>query len=329
MKNLGDWFLGLVCYQRNELDEAAQYFTHIIENRFTAQVTTYRDAVAGLALIHQIKGESSEAWQMVESISQYDLEQSGSEDTRTRSLRARLLLMQGDLERASQWVDTFTSPPPDQPLLWLEEPQATRVRVLVARGGDTDLHLATQILDVLDEIADRTHNLRYKIEILALRALALDAVAGRAVADTSQADAVLQQAVDLARLGGFIRVFVDLGVPMQAMLRRLASQGHLVETINRILAAFPADDKKRIGSERLARQPSPDISAVAEPLTRRELEVLALLRGPSSIKEIAQKLNISYGTAKGYTINLYAKLGVNRRWDAVARAEELNILPPR
>jgi ATP/maltotriose-dependent transcriptional regulator MalT len=48
-----------------------------------------------------------------------------------------------------------------------------------------------------------------------------------------------------------------------------------------------------------------------------------------SIKEIAQRLNISYGTAKGYTINLYAKLGVNRRWDAVVRAEELNILPPR
>ena len=59
--------------------------------------------------------------------------------------------------------------------MWLEEPQVTRVRVLVARGGETDLHLAMQILDVLDEIADRTHNLRYKIEILALRALALDA----------------------------------------------------------------------------------------------------------------------------------------------------------
>jgi LuxR family maltose regulon positive regulatory protein len=149
------------------------------------------------------------------------------------------------------------------------------------------------------------------------------------VADTSQADAVLRQVVDLARLGGFIRVFVDLGVPMQAMLRRLITQGQSVEPINRILAAFPAEDKNRVGRESLARQPSPDFSAVTEPLTRRELEILALLRGPSSIKEIAQILNITPGTAKGHTINLYAKLGVNRRWDAVARAEELNILPPR
>ena len=57
--------------------------------------------------------------------------------------------------------------------------------------------------------------------------------------------------------------------------------------------------------------------------------MLNLLRGPLSIKEIAQKLNIAYATAKRHTINIYGKLGVNRRWDAVARAEELNILPPR
>jgi ATP/maltotriose-dependent transcriptional regulator MalT len=324
MKHLGDWYLGLVCYQCNELEAAALYFTQIVENRFTAQVTSYRDAVAGLALIYQIQGESAKAWHMVELISQYDLEQRGSEETRTRSLRARLLLLQGDLEGAGRWVDALTDLPPDQPLLWLEEPQVTRVRVLVARGRDTDLRLALQILDVLDEIAERTHNTRYKIEILALRALALDAQG-----QTSQADAVLKQAVDMARLGGFIRVFADLGVPMQAMLRRLEKQGHAVEMIRRVLAAFPADDKNRVVSENPARQPSLDISIVAEPLTRRELEVLALLRGPSSIKEIAQLLNISHGTAKGHTINLYAKLGVNRRWDAVARAEELNILPPR
>ena len=223
-KNWGDWFLGVVYYQLNELEAAAQHFTQIVENRYTAQITTYRDAVAGLAFIHQIKGESAEALQILESISQFDLEQRGSEDERTRSLRARLHLLQGDLEGASDWADTFTDLPPDQPLLWLEEPQVTRARVLVARGADADLRLALQILDALDEIADRTHNTRYKIEILALRALALDAQG-----ETSQADAELIQAVDLARLGGFIRVFVVLGEPMQAILRRLEKQDQYVE----------------------------------------------------------------------------------------------------
>jgi LuxR family maltose regulon positive regulatory protein len=322
MTSLGNWYLGLVCYQINELEAAEQYFFQVVDNRFTAQVTTYRDAVAGLALIYQIRGESFEALQMVESISQYDLEQRGSEDHRTRSLRARIHLLQGDLGRAGRWVDTYaTDPPPDQPLLWLEEPQVTRVRVLVARGREIDLHLTIQILDILDEIAERTQNVRYKIEILALRALALDARG-----ETGAANAALQQAVDRSRAGGFIRVFADLGKPMQKLLLRLVDQKLLVETIHHILAAFP-EKEKDLG--RSPHNPSPGNLSLVEPITSRELEVLTFLRGPLSIKEIAQKLNISHATAKDHTINLYGKLGVNRRWDAVARAEELNILPPR
>jgi LuxR family transcriptional regulator, maltose regulon positive regulatory protein len=327
MRNLGNWYLSMVFYQINELEAAAQYFTQIVEDRYTVQITTYRDAVAGLALIYQIQGQSSEAGQLVDLVSQYDLEQRGSEDIRTRSLRARLLLMQGDLERAGRWVDTLTDPPPNQPLIWLEEPQVTRARILVARGKDADLRLAIEILDTLEEIAVRTFNTRYKIVILSLRALVLDALG-----KTNQANAVLEQAVELGKPGGFIRVFVDMGKPMQSILRRIVSQGYLVETINYILTAFPDDGSNRIGSESPGKpvgRPTPEISPFVEPLTRRELEVLTLLREPSSIKEIAQKLNISYSTAKEYTINIYSKLDVNRRWDAVARAEELNILPPR
>ena len=80
MKNWGDYYLGMVCYQRNELEAAARYFTQIFENRYVAHGSAYHDAVAGLALMHQIRGENSEARQMVELISQFDLEQSGSED---------------------------------------------------------------------------------------------------------------------------------------------------------------------------------------------------------------------------------------------------------
>ena len=137
---------------------------------------------------------------------------------------------------------------------------------------------------------------------------------------------MLKQAVDLARPGGFIRFFVDLGKPMQEMLRRIARQDHSAEMIRRILSAFPEHDKNLVSS---TPNLSPGISLLVEPLTPRELEVLTLLRGPLSIKEIAGKLHISHATAKGHTIHIYAKLGVNRRWEAVTRADELNILPPR
>ena len=169
--------------------------------------------------------------------------------------------------------------------------------------------------------------MRHGLEVQGLRALLLDA-RGK----TNEADDVLKQALELARPGGFIRVFVDLGQPMQVMLSRLENQGHSVEAVGRILAAFPGGGKKLAdgtGSSPVRRHPSLGKSTLAETLTPRELEVLILLRGPSSIKEIALQLHISYATAKRHTINIYGKLGVDQRWKAVAEAEELNILPPR
>ena len=324
MKSWGDWLLGMVYYHRNELEAAAQHFTQIFENPYIAHISPYRDALAALALIHQIRGEGIEAWQMVESISRFDLELGGSEDQRTRSLRARLQLLQGDLEGASNWVATFTEPPPDQAFLWLEEPQVTRARILVSRGTEADLEHRLQILDVLDEIAERTHNTRYKIEVLALQALVLDKQG-----ETIRAAAILRQALDLARSGGFVRIFIDLGRPMQEMLQRLAQRDHPGEILPRILAAYPGENNYPGGKVTRTVQPQAGKSALAEPLTPREFEILELLREPLSIKEIAQKLSITHATVKRHTINLYGKLGVNKRRDAVAKAEELNILPRR
>jgi LuxR family maltose regulon positive regulatory protein len=116
------------------------------------------------------------------------------------------------------------------------------------------------------------------------------------------------------------------------MLHRIAKQDHLAETIARILSAFSGDDKNLDGDKiptQSVRHPTLGGSTLVEPLTSRELEVLILLREPLSIKEIALRINVSYETVRRHIANLYGKLGVNRRWDAVARAEELSILPPR
>jgi LuxR family maltose regulon positive regulatory protein len=327
MKLWGYWFLGVVCFHQYDLEGAKQYFAEIFDNRFLAQVSPFRDAVAGLALIYQIKGENSKALKIVDSITQFDLEQSGSEDNRTRSLHARILLMQGDAEGASDWLYSLPDQIPDQPLFWLEEPQLTRVYILVARGAEDDLRKALQILDSLEEITERTYNSRYKLRILVLRTMVLDAQG-----KTREAESIVNQALNLAKSGGFIGAFVYLGKPMQAILLRLARKDNSAVMLRRILAAFPDSDNEFINNEsrvQSMQQPTSGNTALPEPLTHRELEILELLRGPSSIKEIALKLNLQYSTAKRYTINIYSKLGVNQRWNAVARAEALNILPPR
>lgn len=74
----------------------------------------------------------------------------------------------------------------------------------------------------------------------------------------------------------------------------------------------------------VGRQPIND--GIANILTERELEVLALLAREMSNQEIAERLVISHGTVKQHTYNIYQKLRVNRRWEAVTKATELGII---
>ena len=97
----------------------------------------------------------------------------------------------------------------------------------MARGSDADLQSALQILEFLEDITDRTHNTCHRIEVLALRALALEAQG-----QTRQAGVELKQALDLAKPGSLIRVFIDLGRPMQEMLLRLEGEASSAEWIS-------------------------------------------------------------------------------------------------
>ena len=319
------YLLGMAHYCWNELDGARQHFTELVDKRYVVHAQSARNGMIGLVRVHLARGEISAATPIMELLSQLDLERMGQEGDDARSLRAQLEYSQGDAEAAFRWADAFVDPAPDRLLTWLQDPHLAKAQILLARGTDADVQSALDILDALHEIAQRTFSVRFQIEILALRALALE-MQGKAV----DARAALQQAVDLARPGGIIRAFVDLGPPMQTMLlgldkQGLARQGSTAETVRRILAAFPEPRKKtetgHAGSGIHAAN-----ARLIEPLTDRELEVLVLLRERLSNKEIAHKLVLSPMTVKRHLVNLYGKLGVNKRWDAVIKAEALGVL---
>lgn len=355
MQSWAHYFLGLVCYQWNDLASAEHHFAAILERRHRAVMIAVRDGLAQLALTQQIRGAAAEAWRTLDLLSDLEIDQSGREEVGTRSMRALLLMLQGDLAGASRWADAFVEPVPDQPLLWVANPHMVKARILIARQAaakretastqrrsvtapqrssslstagasddmTTDLESARTILDALYAIAERTYNARFKIEIQAMRALLLDLQG-----DPTAAESALRQAVDLARPGGFVRVFLDLGPAMQSLLERLAQQGVAVQPL---LAAFASEaSRDQIQDAANAVQPtSPARKAqrgypdFVEPLTARERQVLALLSQPLSNKEIARRLNISTATVKRHTVNIYGKLGVNTRWDAVAKAAAL------
>jgi LuxR family maltose regulon positive regulatory protein len=147
------------------------------------------------------------------------------------------------------------------------------------------------------------------IELLTLKALALDA-------DGSTGEALdsLTRALALAEPEGYVRVFIDAGQPIARLLYQLSGK---ISYTHKLLAVFPDHEPAQVFQH---------ASALVEPLSEREVEVLSLVAEGLSNREIAQRLYLSLSTVKVHTHNIYGKLNVNNRTQAVAKAKALGIL---
>ena len=198
----------------------------------------------------------------------------------------------------------------------------TLARVWLAQNTPASRGQAADLLGKIREFVEYTHNTRFLIETLAVQSL-LHHTEG----DEPAALATLEQAIALAEPGGFVRLFVDLGTPMARLLAELCRRDVAPDYVAQILAAFETKDEgRRTESEISSFVVRPPSSSLIEPLTPRELEVLALLTRHLTNKEIAEELVVSPSTVKTHTLNIYRKLEVNGRKQAVARARELEIL---
>jgi DNA-binding NarL/FixJ family response regulator len=117
-------------------------------------------------------------------------------------------------------------------------------------------------------------------------------------------------------------------------LSQIVGHARVSKSVSRILAAFPGVEAAPAPAAPLIRSPSTTQSGnfddgPGERLTSRELDVLLLMAEPISLREIAARLNISYTTARRYTINVYGKFGVHSRWEAVESAIRQGIINPR
>ena len=144
-------------------------------------------------------------------------------------------------------------------------------------------------------------------------------VRGQKWGDTDEALDTLSRALTLAESEDYVRMFVDEGAPMARLLYKAATRGITPEYAGRLLAAFPDVDSA---------QPKRPPTEMVEPLSARELQVLGLIAAGHSNQEIATKLYLSLNTVKVHSSNIYGKLGVNSRTQAVAKAKTLGILLP-
>ncbi len=157
-----------------------------------------------------------------------------------------------------------------------------------------------------------------------LQVRVLQALAFNAASDSDKAVELLVEALALAAPGGLLRVFVDEGPPMARLLYEALTRGVAPGFVRQLLAAFPAVDA--------APTPSPPASEVeaglVEPLSEREIEVLQFIAEGLTNQEVANRLYLSLHTVKVHARNIYAKLGVKNRTQAVAKGRALGLLSP-
>ena len=231
--------------------------------------------------------------------------------------RARLWLAQGKLDDARRWAETRGLSAEGKLDLGNEVEYLALVRILLAEQRVDE---AMRLLSRLQSAMESTGRQGSLIEVLVLRAIALDMQA-----DPASALAVLEQALSLGQSEGYVRVFLDEGKPIESLLKIAMTklQNHdLLAYARKLLAAFYQEQAERpVSPAKTSRD-----DALIEPLSERELEVLHLVAAGRSNQEIADKLVISVRTVKKHVENIHAKLGVQSRTQAAARARELNLV---
>jgi LuxR family maltose regulon positive regulatory protein len=189
-------------------------------------------------------------------------------------------------------------------------------RILILRG---ELEEAVNLVERLIERAQAGGRITRQIEMCLVLALAV-----KELGDTDKAMTILSKGLSLAESRGHIRLFVNEGPPMARLLHEALSLEIAPDYVRRLLAAFPDAEPLEQVERTGAQAPTSDL---VEPLSERELEVLALIAQGLTNREIASRLFLSLNTVKAHTRNIYGKLSVHSRTQATARSQALGILP--
>ena len=293
--------LARIYYEWNDLDAAQQHAQQCLQlTRQIESVDTFASYAVFLARLRLAQGDVPGAVAILaeaeEFVRQHNFVYRIPDIAAARVLT---LVRQGNLSAAAHLAKTH-------------ELSISQARVFLA-GGDTSAALL--VLEPWRRQVEVRGWADERLKVMILQAIALQAHGDR--------DASVQLLVDalaFAEPGGFVRSFVDEGVPMAHLLSAAAARGRMTDHIGRLLAVF---DVAKQQSENTSDRPP--AQALIDPLSPRELEVLRLITQGLSNHEIGERLFLALDTVKGHNRKIFGKLQVQRRTEAVVRARELGL----
>ncbi len=325
-------FLCDIYRERDDMAKARIYLDEALTLIQTTGRESYIVVVAEnlkcLALMLEATGEGKVADKLIEDALQR-LKKYGNEvyADQLRALKALLNLRRGDLAAATRWADA-SGLTPDGELSYLRESAyTTYARWLIASGNPKD---ALSLLERLQSEAERGSRERVVVEILILKSLA-----HQAGGDEARAIEVLEQSLLRTEPESYVRSYTDEGEVMaKLLLQTLKQNGKRWESENPTFlryivklndafgssANMPATQKSKVENEALPWW------YVNDPLSERELEVMQLVAQGFSNQEIGNKIFISAGTVKRHLSNIYQKLDVHSRVQAIELARKFQLI---
>ena len=320
----GHYFLGIFHYLRNELAEAEAQLVLAVQDLYKADTVNYSHSTFALALCLQVQHQFKDAAKIVDKLIGHALKSLNTELLNIcHAFQAELALRQGNLPKAEQWARNY-DPHPFHPGYRFYLPPLTLAKVHLALNTEQSQQQADDLLSQLHNYYSSIHNTRFLIDIMAMQALAHDA--------RSDEPSALEKLVEVLRLAEpdkIIRPFLDLGTKMADLLNRLGKQNVSLKFIGFLLRAFRNEMTGAAQSDLSVptpfKQPFPDATNL-DSLSKREYEVMSLLAQRLSNKEIAEKLFVSLDAVKKHLYNIYQKLNVKNRRQAVEKARALGIV---
>lgn len=314
LRGVADMHAGLseIALAHNDLDAAARHLqtsSDLGEHAGLPQ-HAYRWRVA-LARLRQASGDLEGALTLLDEAERvYNTDFSPSIRP-IAAVRARVQLVRGDVSSALRWAADRGLSVDDELTYVREYEHITLAHTLLAEGTRHPRRVedAVRLLDRLLNAAEHRHRTGNVIEILVALAIGHEMRGEQAGSMTA-----LDRALTLAAPQGQLRVFIDAG---PALLTSLRSARLGVEAARHARAVLVA-----IGAGGASRPPLPGL---VDDLSSRELDVLRLLRSDLSGPDIARELHVSLNTLRTHTKNIYTKLGVTNRREALRRAGELGL----
>lgn len=315
--------LGTIHWELNELDLAHEYLLEGIE---LSKKWRQQSAIIGyvtLAHLNQSQGDVTLAGQMMEKAKSLASGTIATEaDDRYVALQqAHLWLRQEDLPAARRWAhecgfddDTYrrelqTSDNIGAHLIRHYE-LIVLARILIAGKR---LAEALELVDRIFPFMEKMGILEKMVEIHILKAIIY-----RGLVKSNRANSSLATAVSLAKPEGHIRPFLEEGSVLVQILKSVAAQGVETEFIHDILSASIESPSASFNQKKRLE--------LVESLSDRELEVLQLLATDLTVPEIANKMYLAVSTVRSHVKNIYGKLNVHSRFEAVIKGQELGLL---